>query len=128
MHDDDFVSNVRSGHNEKPRVGEAKNLLEGRVGEVLLLAVRVCRLTAGPGGKEPTDVYVNGYDRKNNHEIQWMFLIPKAALIPVEDDKIARDLIKAAKEIAHLLPHPDDVKDKNDAAMLRLFNRTLLDL
>jgi hypothetical protein len=128
MHDDDMVPNVRKGQKELPRDGYPKNLLEGRVGEVLLLAVRVCRLTAGCGGKEPTDVYVNGYDRKNGKEIQWMFLIPKAALLPVENDQVARDLISAAKEIDHLLPHPDDIKDKKVAAALRVFNRALLDL
>lgn len=128
MHDDDMIPNVRKGQKELPRNGYPKNLLEGRVGEVLLLAVRVCRLTAGCGGGEPTDVFVNGYDRKNEYEVQHMFLIPHAAKLPVEDDRLVRDLIKAANAIRHLLPHPDDVKDKEDAKALRAFNCALLDL
>lgn len=136
MHDDDMVPNVRSSKKEKPRNGDPKNLLECRPGEVVLLAVRVCRLHAGPGGGEDTDAYVNAWHREEKREIFELFNLPKAAKIPVDlvvdgktRDEANRDgKIAAFAKIRHLLPHPDDVALKEDADALRKFNRLMVDL
>lgn len=123
MHDDDMVPNVRTGEKKRRKGGRAKNLLEAEVGEVVVIAVRLCRHTAGPGGRKEdiSDVFVNGYDRKNDKEIHHLFTVPRAALIPVEDT----DMLDALLAVKHLLPDPDDLIDDGDIEKLKHVRRLI---